>query len=253
MSRCGGRGIKLACLPPKASGRSAPAVVDVLKEEELAFIKALSAGDISPYFYKHLMAAVRKKKRPAVSTRNRGTTVPQRASATGRQKATELACTSGSSEPSTRRWPSISTAPDPGRHGLTSRHRRPATRVPRGQADIRGCGGRACRPYMQSRPRKPSAKGSVPSEPAVSSETAPRRMSTVMSRPLSDTPVGTTTTAHVATTCVPAGQRPNKTPIFISGFADTRSFLVCLWASCPRPLTAQLKAENLWLSHQQPQ
>jgi hypothetical protein len=63
-----------------------------------------------------------------------------------------------------------------------------------------------------------------------------------MSGPVSDTPIGTTSTAHVATTY---GSAPQQTPIFISEFAESRSFLVWLRASCPCPLTAQLKAEKL--------
>jgi hypothetical protein len=38
-------------------------------------------------------------------------------------------------------------------------------------------------------------------------------------------PDGATLNAQVANTCLPAGERPNKTPIFISGFRDTRAFL----------------------------
>jgi hypothetical protein len=56
---------------------------------------------------------------------------------------------------------------------------------------------------------------------------------------------GTTNTTHVAKTCVPSGERTNKTPIFITGVADTRAFLAWLRASCPCVLTAQLKAEKL--------
>ena len=70
-------------------------------------------------------------------------------------------------------------------------------------------------------------------------------MSQDMSGPLSGTPAGTTDHAHVANTSAPAGQRPNKTPIFISGVSDTRGFLAWLRASCPGGLTAQLKAERL--------
>jgi hypothetical protein len=73
----------------------------------------------------------------------------------------------------------------------------------------------------------------------------PTRMSCDMSGPMSGMPTGTTNTAHVANTCVPAGQSPNKMPIFITGFADTRAFLVWLRAFCPCDLTAQLKAEKL--------
>jgi hypothetical protein len=54
-------------------------------------------------------------------------------------------------------------------------------------------------------------------------------------------PDGTTNHAQVANTCLPAGERPNKMPIFISGVREARAFL----ASCPGGLTAQLKGENL--------
>jgi hypothetical protein len=36
---------------------------------------------------------------------------------------------------------------------------------------------------------------------------------------------GTTNSAHVANTCVPAGERPNKMSIFITGVSDTTAFL----------------------------
>jgi len=83
------------------------------------------------------------------------------------------------------------------------------------------------------------------SEPAVSSETANRRMSSDMSGPLSDTPDGVKLNAQVANTCLPARKRPNKTPIFISGVRDTCAFLAWLRASCPCDLTAQLKSEKM--------
>jgi len=66
-----------------------------------------------------------------------------------------------------------------------------------------------------------------------------------MSGLLSGMPVGTTLNAQVANACLPAGQRPNKTPIFISGVKDTRAFLAWLRASCPGGLMAQLKSEKL--------
>jgi len=70
-------------------------------------------------------------------------------------------------------------------------------------------------------------------------------MSNDMSGPLSGMPVGTTLNAQVANACLPAGQRPNKTPIFISGVTDTRAFLAWLRESCPGGLMAQLKADKL--------
>ena len=69
-------------------------------------------------------------------------------------------------------------------------------------------------------------------------------MSSDMSGPLSDMPDGTTFNAQMANTCLPAGERPNKTPIFISGVRDTRAFLAWLRATCPGGLAAQLKAET---------
>jgi len=65
-------------------------------------------------------------------------------------------------------------------------------------------------------------------------------MSNDMSGPLSGKPDGNTPNA-----CLPAGQRPNKTPIFISGVTDTRAFLAWLRASCPGGLMAQLKSVKL--------
>jgi hypothetical protein len=71
-------------------------------------------------------------------------------------------------------------------------------------------------------------------------------MSNDMSGPLSDKPDGTTQQrAQVTNTCLPAVERPNKTPIFISGISDTRAFMSWLRASCPDGLTAQLKGEKL--------
>ena len=80
---------------------------------------------------------------------------------------------------------------------------------------------------------------SDPSELAVSSEAVNRRMSGDMSGPLSDMPNGTTTHAQVTSGCLPAGERPNKTPIFISGVRDACAFLAWLRASCLGGLTAQ--------------
>ena len=66
-------------------------------------------------------------------------------------------------------------------------------------------------------------------------------MSQDMSGPLSGTPDGTTQHDHVANAYLPAGKRPNKTLIFISGVSDTRNFLATLRAACPADLMAQLK------------
>ena len=100
-------------------------------------------------------------------------------------------------------------------------------------------------PSQPSEPLKPTAMDSDSSEPGVSMETSNRRMSSDVSGPLSSTPDGTTANAQVANTCIPAGQRNNKTPTFISGVSDTRSFLAWLRASCPGGITAQLEGEKL--------
>jgi len=76
-------------------------------------------------------------------------------------------------------------------------------------------------------------------------ETSNRRMASEMSGPLSGMPDGTTSNAKVANACLPKGEHPNKGPIFISGFSDTRSFLAWLPAPCPGSLMVQLKSEKL--------
>jgi hypothetical protein len=98
-----------------------------------------------------------------------------------------------------------------------------------------------------SGPRNSTAKGSASDEPTHSPEAATRRMSLEdMSGPLRGMPNGATTHAQVAaTSAAPIGERPNKTPIFITGVGDTRAFLAWLRASCPGGLTAQLKDEKL--------
>jgi hypothetical protein len=66
------------------------------------------------------------------------------------------------------------------------------------------------------------------SESVASTEKANWRMSTYMSGPLSDMPEGTTPHAKLTNTCLPAGHASNKTPIFITGVIDARSFLAQL-------------------------
>ena len=80
-------------------------------------------------------------------------------------------------------------------------------------------------PLQPSGSPKPTAMDPDPSESAVSSETNNRRMRNDMSGPLSDKPDGTSPNAQVTNTCFSAGERPNKTPIFVQGARDTRAFL----------------------------
>jgi hypothetical protein len=49
------------------------------------------------------------------------------------------------------------------------------------------------------------------------------------------------------TTVIPAGERHNKTPIYVSGVTDTHEFLAWLRESCPSGLSAQMKGERFML------
>ena len=82
---------------------------------------------------------------------------------------------------------------------------------------------------------KPIATGSDSSEPAVSPKAANVRMSVEdMSGPLSSMPADTTSAL-----AVPAEERPNRTPIFVTGVTDTRGILTWLRALCPSSLRRQ--------------
>ena len=70
-------------------------------------------------------------------------------------------------------------------------------------------------------------------------------MSSDMSGPLSERPDDTTTHAQGNNSCLPAGELPNKTTIFISGVRDTRAFMVWWRAYCPGGLTPELEVEKL--------
>jgi hypothetical protein len=174
----------------------------MLKQEELDVIRTLSSGDISPAFYKQITVTIRKK-RPA---------------AAGKRKVIELA--GDGSDPATWR---LATGTGSAPQKLQTQE----TMSEQSTSDVRQIGSPKDRlsyaaatatppaTCIPSRPLKPSAKSSD-SEPAVFSETATGRMSNNMSGPLNGTPVGTTTNAHV-TNNLPAGQRQNKTPIYIIG------------------------------------
>jgi hypothetical protein len=129
-----------------------------------------------------------------------------------------------------------------GSHGRTTCCMLPATRVLRGSVTYATLLAGSVAPLQPSGPLKPTAMDSDPSQSVVSPETANRRMSRDMSGPLIDIPDGTTVSTHVTNTCLPAGERPNKTPIFISGLRVP----VPSWTGCGRSalaaLTAQLKA-----------
>jgi len=221
----GGRGRPFEC--------SCPSIM--LRQEELAFMEAISTLQVSPALLKELRLTMarRKKKKPAVPAGKRsitsgsGTRASQQLA--GKGKANELASSGDSMEPANRR-------PAPGATSVPL----PANSIVRGEQAA--AGSRQLRPSVggatyavilagpvdPSQPSgllKPTAMDSDPSEPGDSMETTNRRMSRDMSGPLSGMPNGSTSKAQVAKACLPAEKRPNKTHIFISGVRHTHSFL----------------------------
>ena len=204
----------------------------MLRQEELAFVKAISTMQLSPAILKELrMALSRRKKMPVVPVGMRstistsGARAPQRLLA-GKRKANELASSGVSSEPATRRpAPDAGSAPllansseTTGEHAAScSRHLVPPEEGGETYAAVLAGSVAPLQPIGQL---KPTAMDSDPSQSDVSSETVNRRMSSDMSGPLSDKPEGTTPNAQVTNTCLSAGELPNKTSIFISGARD---------------------------------
>jgi hypothetical protein len=238
--------------------KRSPCRSTMLSQERVAFIKAIFTLQLSPTLLGELrMALTRRKEKTAVAAGSRstrslvGARASQRTSSQlgGKRKANELGSSGGSFESANcRPAPGDGSAPLPASASATGGQ---AANCSMQLGPLEGGASYAAllagpvAPLQQSGPLKPTVKGSDQSETAVSPETANRRMSDDMSGPLSGKPDGTRPHAKVANTCLPAGQRPNKKPIFISGFGDVRSFLAWLRASCPGGLTAQLKGENL--------
>jgi len=69
-----------------------------------------------------------------------------------------------------------------------------------------------------------------------------------MSGPLCGKTGGTTVTAQVdPNSAVPAAERQNKTPIYVTGVTDTRGFLSWLRGTCQSGLSTHIKRETLLL------
>ena len=218
-----------------------------------SLFKAISVLQLSPAVLKEFrMSLARRKKKAAVPAGSRSTApgggagVPQRTSGqlAGKRKANELPSSGDSSEPANRlSAPSEGSAPLPTSGSAVTGELAASCSgqlgPPEGGATYAAVLEGPVVPFQPSGSLKPTTMFSDPSVPAVSSETVNSHISSGMSGPLSDTPDGTTTNAQVANTCLPAGERRNKRPIFISGFRDARAFLVWLWASCPGGLTAR--------------
>ena len=183
------------------------------------------------------MALSSRKKKTVVSAGNRsrapggGPKSSQRPPSRfeGKRKANELASSCDSMEPAIRRpAPDAGSAPLPASSLATGEQAADSSwqlGPPEGGATYAAVLAGSASPNQPSGSLKPTVMDSDKSEPTVSTESANRRISNDMSRHLSGTPPGTTLNAHVATTCAPAGERPNKTSIFISGVSDTRAFL----------------------------
>ena len=90
----------------------------------------------------------------------------------------------------------------------------------------------------------PSAKGAAQSVPVDSMESTKRRPagpSSNGSGSQGDTPFGTIPTAAQADKVVPSGERKNKTPVYVTGVSNTRSFL--RWFQGRPVVTARLRCE----------
>jgi hypothetical protein len=217
----------------------------MLSAKDLALVKALVAKKMSPALLKELRRPVneeRRKRRPTVPVGRRSpegsaSHRSQHLLAGGRGPA-ELTVSGDSSEPAAKR-----PSPDLGSVQpleLSSRATGEQAAIsgrqlvsPRGRGDIRGRSGRNCLPQQPSGPLKPIAKATDPSEPAVSHETAVRRMSLDMSVPMSGMPVGTTTHAQVAKgSAPPQGNAPTRPPFLFQGSTTPGHS----WRGCGNPV-----------------
>jgi len=99
------------------------------------------------------------------------------------------------------------------------------------------------RPQQPSGPHKPFVKGADNSKSdALSEATIGHMYLADLSRPL----CGTTLNSQVAINSVTLlSERPNKTPIFVSGVTDMHNFLQWLKALSPSSPSYQIKGEKL--------
>jgi hypothetical protein len=225
----------------------------MLTLQELAFVKAMATVKLSPPVLQELRKAIAAKKvvRTVGASKTKALTLPvsHRQRVTTKRKATqdaagEPAARRPATEPlSQREAPADASAQRPCPEPSTSRG---STLATGGLAYATVVAGRTIQPNP-SRPLKPIAKGSAHADPAATSEAALRRNSSELSGPLNGMPAGATSLQAPGVNVVPAGQRRNKTPIFVTGVSDTPGFLAWLRAASRSSLTAQIKAELLVL------
>ena len=177
----------------------------MLRQDELAFLKAISTFQMSPALLKELRLIMARKKRPAVLAGRRSTPTGSGTSASqqlaGKRKANELASSGDSMEPANRRPAhGAGSLPLPATPAVTGEQAAPGSRQPGPSgvgATYAAVLSGSVAPSQPSGTVKPIAMGSDSSESGVSMETSERRMSHDMSAPLSGTPHGTTIHAHV--------------------------------------------------------
>ena len=206
------------------------------------------------------MALSRKKKKPIVSAERCSNTsvgegiAPQSPwnQLAGKRKANELASSGETFEPANRRparnegsapLPASAPAVSSDQTAACSRQLGPSEGGVTYAAFLTKLGA----PSQPSGSLKPKVHGHVfgPVRTPTLSETTNRRMSRDIYGPVIDKMDGTTQHAQVDNTYLLAEETPYKTPIFISGVRDARTFLAWLRASFLGCLTAQQKAEIL--------
>ena len=176
-----------------------PCLSVMLRQEKFAFIKAISTLQLSPALLKELSLALssRKKKKKTVMSAGSHSTAPgggpkasQRPSSqhAAKSKANVLASSGDSIEPANRcPAPGAGSVPLPAISSFTSELAAVGSRQlgpPEGGVTHAAVLAGPVAPFQPSGSLKPTAMGSNLFEPAVSSETANRRMSSDISGPL---------------------------------------------------------------------
>jgi len=180
----------------------------MLRQDELAFIKAISTLQMLPALLKELkLAMALRKKKPVVPAGKRSTTSSSGArdsqKLVGKHKANEVACSGESMEPANRRpAPGAGSVPLPANLSVTGEQAAVGSRQPGpsgGGATYTAVLAGPIAPSKTSGTLKPTTMDSDPSESGVSPG------------PLRSMPDGTISKAQV---CLPARERPNKTSHF---------------------------------------
>ena len=222
----------------------------MLRQEDIAFIKVISTLQLSPAIVKELRMALSRRKKPFVPADRRSTTsgcwprAPQRQSGhlASKREANDMASSGDSFDCVNRRpAPVAGFTALPAKFTVAGKQASDCSRqlVPPGGVVRYADFWPGPSPHFSQVGRSSLQPWIRTYLNPLCRPTANRRMPSDRSGPLIDNPEGTTKHAHVANTCLPARERPNKTPILISGVRDDRAFLASLQASCPGGQTAQ--------------